>query len=336
MITNQNIRRARIERGWSQRELAQHLGVSQSWVSMLEAGHASVNPALEARLRTLLSLEPPRTETPSPVLRGWTTPVPTIPGLSFSQWRRPDVSGDSFLVVPFGPGTTLIAALDVAGHGPFALAGSVYAQGWLRGIARAGVPPRLAFLVAELQAEAFAVGLDCAWFLALIAESTGGTIYEAASSAYPAPLLLVGDPLAPQPSSIDAGLPAPGRAREYLHAKIAGPWRLVMASDGLLKRLGSGNEEHGKRALLRWQTDARRDMPPHALLRTTAELADDESCAVLTAVRWDREPVLAGSGRGGSIVEDGGYRLMRDRADHVDTRRAYPAGTVVTLTFRRR
>jgi transcriptional regulator with XRE-family HTH domain len=57
-MTGAELRAARERRGWQQGELAQRLGVSQGYVSLLESGRRSVSKRLAARLVSLLSLSP--------------------------------------------------------------------------------------------------------------------------------------------------------------------------------------------------------------------------------------------------------------------------------------
>ena len=49
------IRRARLNRGWTQAQLAQHLGCTQKWVSHVETGRT--DPQLDSVLRALAVLK---------------------------------------------------------------------------------------------------------------------------------------------------------------------------------------------------------------------------------------------------------------------------------------
>lgn len=53
-----DVRAARERRGWQQEELAQRLGVSQGYVSLLESGRRPVSKRLAAKLVSLLSMSP--------------------------------------------------------------------------------------------------------------------------------------------------------------------------------------------------------------------------------------------------------------------------------------
>lgn len=60
-----------------------------------------------------------------------------------------------------------------------------------------------------------------------------------------------------------------------------------MASDGLLRRLGGGDETIGKRMLADWHLGVERDRSPEALLTTREPLVDDELYGDLSWQRWD-------------------------------------------------
>ena len=57
-MTGAEVRAARERRGWQQDELAERLGVSQGYVSLLESGRRSVPKRLAAKLVSLLSMSP--------------------------------------------------------------------------------------------------------------------------------------------------------------------------------------------------------------------------------------------------------------------------------------
>lgn len=60
------MRTARERRGWQQDELAERLGVSQGYVSLLESGRRPVSKRLAAKLVSLLSLSPSALPMPAP------------------------------------------------------------------------------------------------------------------------------------------------------------------------------------------------------------------------------------------------------------------------------
>jgi transcriptional regulator with XRE-family HTH domain len=57
-MSGTDVRAARERRGWQQDELAERLGVSQGYVSLLESGRRPVSKHLAAKLVSLLSLSP--------------------------------------------------------------------------------------------------------------------------------------------------------------------------------------------------------------------------------------------------------------------------------------
>ena len=57
-MTAQDLRTARRGRGWTQHEAAERLGLSQSYVAMLESGSRKFTPALARRARHVFSLSP--------------------------------------------------------------------------------------------------------------------------------------------------------------------------------------------------------------------------------------------------------------------------------------
>ena len=65
-VTGGDVRAARERRGWQQDELAERLGVSQGYVSLLESGRRPVSTRLAAKLVSLLSLSPSALPVPPP------------------------------------------------------------------------------------------------------------------------------------------------------------------------------------------------------------------------------------------------------------------------------
>ena len=65
-MTGADVRAARERRGWQQEELAERLGVSQGYVSLLESGRRPVSKRLAAKLVSLLSLSPSALPVPTP------------------------------------------------------------------------------------------------------------------------------------------------------------------------------------------------------------------------------------------------------------------------------
>ena len=65
-MTGAEVRAGRERRGWQQEELAERLGVSQGYVSLLEGGQRPVSKRLAAKLVSLLSLSPSVLPMPAP------------------------------------------------------------------------------------------------------------------------------------------------------------------------------------------------------------------------------------------------------------------------------
>lgn len=282
----EEIRALRMERGWTQVELARRSGISQASVSRIERGELRAPKALLRALGVGERRPEARVERParpSPTMAWRPTIEPAPQHLDVRRWQRPEVSGDALALVALPRGGVLVLALDVAGHGVEQVPKVAYLQGWLRGWTRGlSVIPRIESFAEDLSAELVTTHLDAAWYAAIVNPqhpSPHRVAYQGMSQRFPAPLVLVGAP----PTTLPAVGPAGAPARHDLWP----PWRLVIASDGLLRRLGGGDERHGKAQLLSWQAGVERDRSPDADLSTSQPLADDELYADITYGRWD-------------------------------------------------
>jgi len=210
-------------------------------------------------------------------------PEPVRPHVHTQQWQRPDSSGDAFITVTLPREGFVAVALDVAGHGAELVPKVTYLEGWLRGWTHGlSVIPRIESFAEDLNAELRRAELDAAWFAAIVSfqrASPNLVAYQGMARRFPAPLLLIGAP----PST----LPAVGRGEAPVRHDLWPPWRLAVASDGLLRRLGRGDEQRGKMSLLEWQIGVERDCVPDAQLSTKQPLADDELYADITWQPWD-------------------------------------------------
>lgn len=277
------IRSKRITRGWTQSQLASAAGVSQALISRIETGHVAPSPAVLAALGFAGSTPPPREErfkAPPP----WHPQFePTHLLVHVRRWQRPTASGDGVITAPLPQGSFLVLAVDVTGHGAEHVPKVTYLEGWVRGWSRTlSVVPRLESVIEEIESEMRAAQLNAAWYMGIISPVTGSSCavsYQGAARRFPAPLLLTGAP--PQT------LPAVGRGAEAVRHEIHPPWRIAIATDGLLRRLGNGDEQRGKEQLLAWQRSHSRDMPPDARLETSQPVADDELYVDVTWQRWD-------------------------------------------------
>lgn len=301
MIRGATIRAARKARGWTQRQLADAAGLSQPYVSLLERSEVLPESAIEV-ISHALELQSPdeRTVPEEPALHiallGPTLPRAIGLPLRVRSWQRPERGGDGTMVIGIGEFAVMIAAIDVVGHGESTYPLTTYLLGWLRGrVASCGAVPRLEQLAAELYQEMNATGAEAGFCLALVQH--GATVhevrYEALVDRYPHPLLLIGAPPRTMPS-VAATQHAGMRPAFFPHVigLLRAPWRLVVASDGLLARLGGGDEAAGSRALRRWQSGVRRDTSPDTYLDEDHPPVDDESLLLVAWESWDEEVTL--------------------------------------------
>ena len=289
-MVGEDIRLGRKQRGWTQADLAKKAGVSQSYVSMVERGQGGSPEIIEAMLRLLDLSHRPRRDAPTrsePEIRWTPLRFPLPQPLAIQMWQRPEPSGDFFLILPIRDRHVLIAAVDVAGHRNKAAPQAIYLQGWLRGWVRGlGVAPQLATLAEVFRSELKTTGINAAWFFAMLTlgRSAGSMSYQALSHAFPDPLLVAdGRTLE---STRETG-PHEDQVSPLAHQIVAPPWRIVAASDGLLERLGAGNQRKGKQTLLRWQTGPARDERPTSYLKTDIAPDDDEALMIVSWDGWD-------------------------------------------------
>jgi hypothetical protein len=259
---------------------------------MLERGRGGT-PELLRQVSALLNIpEEDESDAPPEPLGNWTgPPQPRADHLSVAIWQRPSASGDAVWVRMLSRDAFLIGAVDVAGHGPAVFPQAMYLRGLIDGTIRdLESAPRLDVVGEQLDAAVARADIEAAWFLAIVRRTRGpsghGALYEAVARGYPAPLLLTGPPFKSVPSVVpdDAG-----RGVAVHPALLDEPFRLIVASDGMLQRLGAGDEAAGGRSLLAWQTGVLRDRPPGEHLGLTQPPSDDESLLVVRSIAWDQE-----------------------------------------------
>jgi len=288
------IRAARRARGWTQADLAKRVGCGQSTISMIEKGTRDA-PLIMAEVERLLLQDEDRPVAASQALHfvlpelDRLTLSPKLP-ITVDRWQRPEYTGDFLYVQPLAGDAVLVVAVDVAGHGTSAMPAGLYLQGWLRGwMQRQSAPPRLESLVIEMSGELRRTGVDATGFFALISRHRGRphtVTYEAITCGFPAPLLMTETPAATLDSA-GAGPSLPVSDQEQLQPvrqEVSAPWRLVIATDGMLGRLGSRDEQAGLRKVRKWQSGAERDLPLESYLTTKDSVVDDE---LLVLLRWD-------------------------------------------------
>ncbi len=299
MAFGERIRAARKARGWTQRRLAEEAKLSQPFVSAVERGRVGRTAQVDALLRVLgLDPEGPAREEPEPdhaaidAALQWNAPLPPLNlPVSLKVHRQPEVSGDFFVFLPLPRNQLLVVAADVAGNGRTAAPAAIYLQGWLRGcVSTWTAAPRLESLAQSLIEELDAVHSDAAFFLALLGPHPAlhhAIRYTGLSLGYPAPILLTGGRMRTAPSA--GSITRDGRGEPVGPTTIEAPWSLVMASDGLLRRLGAGAEDAGKNALLRWQSGVRRGERPERYLASGAASREDEALAIMRWESWDQD-----------------------------------------------
>lgn len=354
-----DIRDLRIERALTQSELAELVGCAQSTISMIESGTYQPSGLLLSRIASALTLrsQPKRNEQlqfdfvfPTIRYRG------SLP-IQIDSWKRPEVSGDFYLVLPTSDKSVLIIAIDIAGHGSTAFPSAVHLAGWIKGhIGKSPNLVRLDVLAQEIGevAEEFGISLSC--YLGQFTRIVGRkhTIsYEGVSCGFPSPLLLSGLPVKTLESAyLNSSLPMYiSREIEVISHEISAPWQLVVSTDGLLARLGAGGEVDGKRKLLKLITSNKRERIPANIMRADIPPADDELLIVAKWDSWDRVSMfdlddmmslhffydIAEKMASELLGQDAAMRLIQATIEAVDNarRHAYHGDSgLVTMRFR--
>jgi anti-sigma regulatory factor (Ser/Thr protein kinase) len=228
----------------------------------------------------------PESPAPSPGLE--VAPIRTMPpslglALDIRTYVRPEHGGDFFAFVPVAPGEVLLAAVDIAGNGLAAMPAARYLRGWIRGRALAPGPPRLDSLAEDLREELTFTGIEAAWYLALVRSTDEGLLrYQAIADSFPAPVLLVDEAGKTHPS-VATGPGSP----QLTFSTHRPPVTLALASDGMLRRLGGGDEHAGRRTVRRWLAGERRRWPIEAQFGSRQGGATDEALAVVRWSPWD-------------------------------------------------
>lgn len=217
-------------------------------------------------------------------------PLPVAAGLAARsmmirtrRWQRPVVSGDFTWLGYVGGTSLLIVATDVEGRGARATLQAGYLRGFLDGFrSQLTLVPDLDSVADAIQACLRSTGIEAAFYVAHL-RSVGPHViaYQARGFGFPSPLLITGATHTTLPS-----LAARTPQEEQRH-RLTAPWRLVLASDGLLQRLGTGSETRGVAALRRWLTGPARDEDPATFLSVSEPASDDEMFVELRWAGWD-------------------------------------------------
>jgi hypothetical protein len=260
--------------------------VSQSRISRLERGLQALSPAQERRLTQILGVGitqralgmtavVPAIEPIEPRLPPLTGQMP----LKIVEWQRRRPSGDFMVAIP-SRNSVLLVLGDVAGNGPRVAGLAYYVKGWLRGAVGTQERGASMQIAEDLDAELRATEIELAYFLAIIRREevrSHRVALEYVRRGMVPPLLLQGRPTASR---------ALDEARAIV--QVGAPWRLVAPSDGVLQRLGAGNELEGMRHIARWQASEQRDQPAASRFGSGGDANIDESLWIAEWHGWDQ------------------------------------------------
>ncbi len=284
---------ARRKAGLTQVQMAAALGVSQPVISGVESGSREANPRLVARLtRFTEKLESPRTYAASAPFdlpaREWKAETESY---YFEVWQSPEAAGDFASLYSLPNQGLLFVCLDMAGRGTSVLPSRTFVEGWLSGyLSNALGAPRVEEIAQRLSVSLKTAGFQLSGYFAVITPSDGkGVNYEAACFSMPQPLLLLGPPYESRVAAeISPALPVePAEIKVTRITSLPAPWKIIAGSDGLLERLGGGDEQEGRRQIRKWFTGHQAMTPLKDLLVTGSASTDDEVCALLEFTPWD-------------------------------------------------
>ena len=277
-------------------EVAKRLGTSQSTISQVERGRLVV-PELRRAMAALLGVEAlvatvrgPRNLSLPKVLDE-ATPTTLCKA---TLWRSRDASGDWLDVVNVGADTLFVAG-DVAGNGEELAPLANYMLGLVRGrLLHVGVPD-LRALATELLDEGVERGITTTILLALLRRSRRNPLeaqLDVVRFGHPEPVVVTGPPFA-TPLSEQRTLSHEGSGLRGFQTTftLVDPWRVVVASDGLLNRLGGRDEAAGRRVLYRWAQSKTRSAPITELVGRDEPRYEDESAMVIDGAAFTYEAV---------------------------------------------
>ncbi len=283
------LKAARVALGLTQKKLAQELLTSQARISLVERGRISA-PRLRQLMAQRLNVQPSPAPTDA-VVMSRPRSVEVTGWVQSERWSSRPESGDFHDVVQLENDHVFLAG-DVAGNGPAILPLASYLHGFACGYLSTGATPDPTSYALALLDECATRGIAsslCVGVLRL-GQATRGHRIQVATFGYPEPLLVAGPPYrTPIPTVRELKhMRSQLNGRELLW-DVSEPWRLIVASDGLLSRLGGGDEAKGRRSLLRWAQGSERDRPIASFVGNVEPMHEDESILILEEDNWDLE-----------------------------------------------
>ncbi|MCE9553903.1 MAG: helix-turn-helix domain-containing protein [Planctomycetes bacterium] len=304
----------RLERqrlGLSQQALAEMAGVSQATISQLERGRSVASPFLVRQLEAILgeSIRQAPVTWDTEADYWWITKLAELstPNLTVRTWQNPppDHSGD-LLVVKSQRSDSIaaafIVAVDIAGSGERLSKIAIHLRGWISGYLQqfnAIAMPSPRTILHDLSDEVSRLEVEASAFVATIRHQYDNHVaeIETINAAFPPPIIFLGPPFETKATSIPG--PALPWVKEESTPKsmlvVRAPMRMVIATDGLLQRLGEGYEDGGKQRIRKWQTSALRRQSPEKNLGVAAPVGDDELCSVVCWEAWNMQETIVSS-----------------------------------------
>lgn len=299
------IRAARQDLGLSQQKLAALVGCSQPTISLVERGRLDPDAQLMRKIAGILDSDSPdRTDATASVEsylselsqmseRLTIPPLQGLPaGLSIQQWQQPDFGGDLAVTYVRRKGsdwTVSVVAVDLAGSGPRLMQASAYFRGWIRGLIDAQ-PQQARGLIQKLSDECRRLEISASAAVIILSGDNRrkGVDIDIINAAFPSVLLIDEPPMRiTPPGTIGPALPL--RDNEFfdveqLHIESG---TLLITTDGLLERLGAGDQVTGRRRLVKHMTSPARHVEIGEWLSTEIPSRDDELGIVVTYRPWD-------------------------------------------------
>jgi hypothetical protein len=304
--------------GWTQEALALKLSVGQSTISGIELAAKraaeseaeNVSPAsalLASRFRRLMEAELAGFgKRPEPVGLNYVEDValPYVSWCDLHLWQHPKHGGDFAFAHSFGQTVMFVAVVDIVGNGTAVSPQAEFMRGWLAGRVGniyASIPNLRALAeeyLVEFGANKYNI-LSPALFCLITVPNpkVSNTQIETISCGLPAPVLVHGisrEPLLAKSTSIQASDYKTHQVSWLLSSNdISGDWELVILTDGALESLGDGNQDTGRRVMLRHLQGRLREMRPGDFIEGRLPSFGASSDMLCLSVRskflWDEE-----------------------------------------------